>query len=201
MESLKACTCVCIYVQIMIVYFPVIALHIYALWPTGVGELSGFGPWAGSFWPEPVLWTCAFYLRTDWQTGQTKQMKSDLRLLFSFSWHITWLVLYFDCWLQSRLCIQAAVTNFSLDLNHYILTTCPGWPGKLLVLQVAVTDSSDSSLDMWKIIIQCIYILDLYKPIWGWPGRLLVLSLATCLVTGKASADYMIDLCNLQIHA
>ena len=45
--------------------FPATTLQIPALWPTGKGELSGSDPWAGPFWPEPVLRTRAFYLRTD----------------------------------------------------------------------------------------------------------------------------------------
>ena len=47
----------------------------------GVGELSGSDPRAGPFWPEPVLRTRAFRLRTDWSDRQTGKMKSDLRLL------------------------------------------------------------------------------------------------------------------------
>ena len=41
-------------------------LQIPALWLTGAGELSGSDPWVGPFWPEPVLRTRAFHLRTDW---------------------------------------------------------------------------------------------------------------------------------------
>ena len=46
--------------------FPATTLQIPALWLTVAGELSGSDPWARPFWPEPVLITRAFYLRTGW---------------------------------------------------------------------------------------------------------------------------------------
>ena len=55
-------------------FFPVTTLQTeFALWPTGAGELSGSDPWAGPFWPKPVLRSRAFHLRT----GQTGQMGSN----------------------------------------------------------------------------------------------------------------------------
>ena len=58
--------------------FPATTLQIPAFWPTGVGELSGSNPWAGTFWPEPVLRTRAFYLRTDWSDRPDRASGSDL---------------------------------------------------------------------------------------------------------------------------
>ena len=46
--------------------FPATTLQIPALFATGAGELSGSNQWAGPFWPEPILRTRAFHLRTDW---------------------------------------------------------------------------------------------------------------------------------------
>ena len=62
--------------------FSATTLQIPALWPTGAGELNGSDAcsWAGSFWPEPVLRTCAFHLRTDWSDRPTGQMESGLCL-------------------------------------------------------------------------------------------------------------------------
>ena len=61
------------------VHFPATTLQFSAPWSTGVGELSGSDSWAGPFWPEPVLRTCAFRLRLIGPTGQTGQIESDLR--------------------------------------------------------------------------------------------------------------------------
>ena len=46
--------------------FPATTSQVPALWPTEAGELSGSDPRAGTFWPEPVLRTRAFHLRSNW---------------------------------------------------------------------------------------------------------------------------------------
>ena len=54
----------------LVFIFHATIILISVLWPTGAGELSGSDPWAGPFWPEPVLRTRACHLRTDW-SGRT----------------------------------------------------------------------------------------------------------------------------------
>ena len=48
------------------VHFPATTLQFPAIWPTGAQELSGSGSRAGAFWPESVLRTRVFHLRTRW---------------------------------------------------------------------------------------------------------------------------------------
>ena len=57
--------------------FPATTLQIPALWPTGAGELSGSDSRVGTFWPEPVLRTRAFHLRTDW-SDRTNEKRPTL---------------------------------------------------------------------------------------------------------------------------
>ena len=71
------------------VHFPATTLQIPALRPTEAGELSGSDPRAGPFWPEPVLRTRAFHLRTDWP-GRTDWTNGERPLrLKRVSWYLS----------------------------------------------------------------------------------------------------------------
>ena len=74
--------------------FPATTLQIPALWPTGAGELSSSDPWAGTFWPEPVLRTRVLHLRTDWsnQPDWTNGKRNARPRVFFFP--NTWAIRY-----------------------------------------------------------------------------------------------------------
>ena len=117
--------------------FPATTLQIPALWPTGSRELNGSDPRAGPIWPEPVLRTRAFHLRTDWSDRpdrtngkrrkwphQSKKKQSDDTIyihnvttynqqLFHF-WSIV--AICFKCWNATRLSVRQNV-NCERDAN------------------------------------------------------------------------------------
>ena len=64
-------------VQGTCVHFLATTLQIPVLWPTGAGELSGSDSRTESFWPEPVLRTHAFHLRTDGLVGLDRLDRPD----------------------------------------------------------------------------------------------------------------------------
>ena len=64
-------------VQGTCVHFLATTLQIPVLWPTGAGELSGSDSRTESFWPEPVLRTHAFHLRTDGLVGPDRPDRPD----------------------------------------------------------------------------------------------------------------------------